>query len=61
MIKFKLICPDCNAVIITASPEAMVWELCPGCKHYILDIYDVMMAEVMPMKPSSAGLQVTAH
>jgi hypothetical protein len=61
MIKFKVICPECGAWILTEAPKTLIWELCPGCKHYIMDIYDVMMAEVMPMKPSSAGIQATAH
>ena len=50
MTKFKLICSDCNAVIITSSPEAMVWELCPGCHKHIWDMYDALMADVATEK-----------
>ena len=46
MTKFRLICPECSAVVITANPEAMVWELCPGCRSHSWDLYDVRMAEV---------------
>lgn len=46
MSKYRLICPECGAVVITTSPEAVVWELCPGCRSHMWDVYDVMMAEV---------------
>lgn len=52
MLKFKMNCPDCNAVIITSSPEALVWERCPSCRKHIWDMYDAIMADVSPMKPS---------
>jgi hypothetical protein len=55
MVKFSLICPDCDAVIITSSPEAMVWELCPSCRKHIWDMYDALMADVAPMKPSAGA------
>lgn len=55
MLKFRLICPDCNAVIITSSPEAMVWERCPACRTHIWDRYDALMADVAPMKPSAGA------
>jgi hypothetical protein len=55
MIKFRLICPDCDAVIITSSPEALVWELCPSCRKHVWDMYDAMMADVAPPKPSTGG------
>jgi Zn-finger nucleic acid-binding protein len=47
MVKFRLICPDCDAALITSSPEAMVWELCPSCRKHIWDIYDALMADVV--------------
>jgi Zn-finger nucleic acid-binding protein len=46
MVKFRLICPVCDAVIITSSPEALVWEQCPACRKHIWDVYDAMMADV---------------
>jgi len=46
MVKFKMCCPDCGAVIITASPQAIIWEVCPGCGKHFWDRYDVLMAEV---------------
>jgi hypothetical protein len=45
MIKYLLICPDCGTNIITAVPEAVMWELCPGCYRHGWDILDVKMAE----------------
>lgn len=46
MVKFKMYCPDCGAVIITASPQAVIWEVCPGCGTHFWDRYDALMAEV---------------
>lgn len=48
MLKFRMICPDCGITIIVASPQALVWELCPGCGSHIWDIADVYMADVVP-------------
>ncbi len=45
-LKFKMTCPDCGAVIVVASPEAMVWERCLSCGHHTWDFYDVLMSEV---------------
>jgi hypothetical protein len=46
MTKFRITCPECGAVVITASPEAMLWELCPGCGRHVWDGYDALMADV---------------
>lgn len=46
MVNFKMVCPNCGAVIKTASPDAVIWEFCPGCRHHIWDMYDAMMADV---------------
>jgi Zn-finger nucleic acid-binding protein len=46
MVKFKLTCPMCGAVTITASPNAVIWDKCPGCKSHVWDEYDVLMADV---------------
>jgi DNA-directed RNA polymerase subunit RPC12/RpoP len=43
--KFIIICPECGAAVITASPSATIWELCPYCRHHVIDGYDVMMAD----------------
>jgi Zn-finger nucleic acid-binding protein len=47
MSQYRLICPDCSAVIVTACPEAMVWELCPACRKYRWDLYDAKMADLI--------------
>ena len=46
MIKFKIVCPDCGATVITATPDAAIWELCPKCGKHVWDMYDALMAEV---------------
>jgi Zn-finger nucleic acid-binding protein len=35
MVKFKVICPECWAAVVTAHPEALVWDLCPQCRHHV--------------------------
>jgi len=45
MQKYRLICPDCGASIITLVPEAIMWELCPGCYKHGWDSLDIQMAE----------------
>lgn len=47
MPRYRLICPDCNAVLVTAYPEAAVWELCPACRQYMWDPYDARMADLI--------------
>jgi hypothetical protein len=51
MVKFKVICPECWAAVITAHPEALVWELCPQCRHHVWDGYDTLMADICPRDP----------
>jgi Zn-finger nucleic acid-binding protein len=46
MIHFKITCPECGAVMITATPDAAILELCPLCRHHVWDKYDALMAEV---------------
>ena len=55
MTKFRFICPDCNAVVITASPSVLVWELCPACKRHVWDQYDALMADACVQDPQKAG------
>lgn len=45
MVKFQVTCPECRAAVVTAHPEALVWERCPGCGRHIWDRYDALMAE----------------
>ncbi len=54
MAKFKIICPECGAVVITASPESLIWERCPGCRHHVWDTYDALMADVYA--PNKEGI-----
>ncbi len=46
MVKFKLICPQCGATAVTATPNTVIWERCPGCRIHTWDEYDVLMAEL---------------
>ncbi len=46
MVEFKIICPDCGAAVMTASPKSVVWEFCPGSLHHVWDVYDALMADV---------------
>jgi Zn-finger nucleic acid-binding protein len=61
MITFKITCPECRAVLIAASPEAPLLELCPSCKRHIWDKFDALMAEVRvadPRTPHNRHAQV---
>jgi hypothetical protein len=53
MMRFKMTCPDCSAVIITRSPLAAVWELCPSCRRHVWDSYDALMAEAFASEKAS--------
>ena len=45
MTQYRITCPDCGGAIVTAYPEAMIWELCPVCMRHIWDRYDVWLAD----------------
>jgi hypothetical protein len=32
-------------MVITPNPDAIVWELCPACKHHMWDVNDARMAD----------------
>jgi hypothetical protein len=49
----QVICPECEAVIITPVPEALIWERCPSCKQHIWDANDVLMAEAVRPKKTT--------
>jgi len=55
MANFKIMCPKCFAMVITAHPEAMMWELCPGCRRHVWEAYDLMMAEMVVEEASTRG------
>lgn len=55
MVKFQVICPECRAAVVTAHPEALVWERCPACGRHIWDRYDALMADVLPNEAPGAG------
>jgi Zn-finger nucleic acid-binding protein len=53
MTKYIITCPECSAAMITTTPSATIWELCPYCRHHVMDGYDVMMAQAIADGPSS--------
>ncbi len=56
MTKFRVTCPNCGAGVITETPKALVWELCPGCREYVWDLSDALMAEALPAKYTKSEL-----
>lgn len=53
--KYRLICPECSAVVLIPYPEAAVWELCPSCRRHMWDLYDARMADRMDTGQSHAA------
>ncbi len=45
MTRYRIICPDCGATIITATRLSAVLELCPACKHHVWDVIDALLAD----------------
>lgn len=60
MVKFKLTCPMCGAVTVTAYPNAVIWDKCPGCKSHLWDDFDILMADVWrnPAESRHAALAI---
>jgi len=52
MVKFRIMCPDCGSAVLTASPDAVVWEVCPGCRRHVWDVEDALMADVCTPEPA---------
>ncbi len=46
MIRYRMICPDCGAVVTTATRLTAVLEVCPSCRHHVWDVYDALLADV---------------
>jgi Zn-finger nucleic acid-binding protein len=62
MAKYRLICPECSAAVITTYPEASVWEVCPGCRRHVWDLFDAQLADKIDTEPSrSAGRSTHAE
>ena len=57
VINFKIICPDCGAMVITPSPQAVVLEQCPACKIHVWDLYDALMADIYAPEKDSIAVQ----
>lgn len=51
--RFRIICPECGATLITQSPEGAIWETCPQCRRHVWDLYDALMADVVPAEQKS--------
>lgn len=50
MTRFRIICPDCGAIIITATRLSAVLEVCPKCKKHIWDVYDALLADLYSLE-----------
>ena len=50
MTRYRIICPDCGAIIITATRLSAVLEECPKCRHHIWDLYDALLADLYSME-----------
>lgn len=44
--RYRIICPDCGAIVITKTRLSVLLEDCPKCKHHIWDIYDALLADL---------------
>lgn len=45
--KFRMICPQCSAIFLVDSPQALVWERCPACNSHVWDNFDALLADRM--------------
>ena len=45
MTRFRIICPDCGAIVITETRLSAVLENCPKCRRHIWDVYDALLAD----------------
>ncbi len=57
MTRFRIICPECGAAVITANRLAAVLEVCPSCRRHVWDLYDALLADLV----SPASGQVVGH
>ncbi len=46
MTQYRIICPNCGAIIITATRLSAVLEDCPKCRQHIWDLYDALLADL---------------
>ncbi len=61
--RFRIICPECGATLLTQSPEGAIWETCPHCRRHVWDQYDALMADAFPAEqesPFSSAVTVEA-
>ncbi len=45
MTRYRIICPDCGAIVLTETRLSALLENCPKCKHHIWDMYDALLAD----------------
>jgi hypothetical protein len=61
MTRYRIICPDCGASVITATRLSALLECCPKCKHHIWDMYDALLADLYsPESGAVVGLKMRA-
>jgi Zn-finger nucleic acid-binding protein len=46
MTRYRIICPVCGAIVITATRLSALLEECPKCQRHIWDMYDALLADL---------------
>ncbi len=61
MTRFRIICPDCGAIVITKTRLSALLECCPKCRQHIWDMYDALLADIYsPESDTAIGLNMRA-
>jgi Zn-finger nucleic acid-binding protein len=61
MTRYRIICPDCAAIVITETRLSALLEYCPKCKRHIWDMYDALLADrYSPESGKVVGLNMAA-
>lgn len=62
MVKVRMTCPQCGAILETEFPTDLVWEYCLGCRQHRWDLYDALISDVYYSKSSpECGRSVHAN
>jgi Zn-finger nucleic acid-binding protein len=60
MTRYRIICPDCAAIVITETRLSALLEDCPKCKRHIWDIYDALLADRYSLEPDAAVSRIVS-
>ncbi len=50
MTRYRIICPECGAVVFAVNRHAAIWEICPSCRRHTWDVYDVLLGDIVSRK-----------